>query len=400
MRRKSKVERYAGFVIRKRAYDSGKTAWQLEIPLGERGKRKRTEYPTLEAAKAAADLKSAAKRNDGNNALALAPRQQQDAVAALALLQGAASLEDAARAWLRYNPQGDAGLTFAALVADYVAGMTRRGLRKPSIDGARRRLARMVKDMGQLPAVQITAADLENWLDSQEVKVLNRKNMIIAMRGLFNWAMEKEKIKIERNPADKIEFPIIEKVKPPIFKAATVAKIMHSAEKLAPECVPFLALCFFAGLRPTNEAGRVTWGAIDLDAERITIAAEISKTHSERFVKIKPNLKSWLLRYRLANKGAQVAPAYGSLVKRLRAIKKAAGIMTWPKDVARHTYASAFLELSQSIEETCLQMGNTAPMLFKHYRGLLTEKDASAHFSIMPHGIATADADTAKAVAS
>ena len=172
---------------------------------------------------------------------------------------------------------------------------------------------------------------------------------------------------------------------------------MHKAESVAPDCVSFLALCFFAGLRPTNEAGRVTWGAVDLDAERITISSEISKTHSERFVKIKPNLKSWLLRYRLSNFGEQVAPAYGSLVKRLRAIKKAAGVTAWPKDVARHTFASAFLELSQSIEETCLQMCNTAPMLFKHYRGLMTEKEAAAHFAIMPHGTAAAEADVVAA---
>ena len=105
----------------------------------------------------------------------LSDRQRIDAVAAVALLKGAASMEDAARAWLRYNPQGDAGLTFKALVDDYVEGMKRRGLRKQSIDGARRRLARMVADMGQLPAVQITAADLENWLDAQGVKLLNRK---------------------------------------------------------------------------------------------------------------------------------------------------------------------------------------------------------------------------------
>ena len=44
-------------------------------------------------------------------------------------------------------------------------------------------------------------------------------------------------------------------------------------------------------------------------------------------------------------------------------------------------------------------MGNTAPMLFKHYRGLLTEKEAAAHFAIMPHGTAAADADTVKVAA-
>jgi integrase len=129
---------------------------------------------------------------------------------------------------------------------------------------------------------------------------------------------------------------------------------MHTVETKAPECVAYLALCFFAGLRPTNDAGQVTWGTIDLNAERITVSADISKAHSERFVKIRPNLKTWLLRYRLANKGPQVAPPHGTLVKQLRAVKKEAKVTTWPKDVARHTYASAFLELSQSIEETCL----------------------------------------------
>jgi hypothetical protein len=29
-------------------------------------------------------------------------------------------------------------------------------------------------------------------------------------------------------------------------------------------------------------------------------------------------------------------------------------------------------------------MGNTVPMLFKHYRGLLTEQEAVEHFAILP----------------
>jgi len=399
MRRKSAVVKFAGFRIRKREYASGKTAWQLDMAQGARGQRKRETYDTLEAAKAAAEDKETAQLNNGRAAFALSDRQRTDAVEAVGLLKGAASLADAARFWLRYNRQGDKGQTFTALVENYLADMVKRGLRPLTIKDTRWRLTRMAADMGKLPAVRIAPADLENWMDAQGLKKDNRKNFIARARGLFNWAVEKKAV--ESNPAAKLTMPEMGKDLPAIFSPATVARIMQAAETVAPDCAAFLALCFFAGLRPMNEAGRATWESIDFDNGTIRVNPETAKTRRARLVTLAPNLREWLLRYRLTNRGEQIAPAYGSLVKRLRKIKAAAGVTTWPKDVARHCFASAHLAHHSDIQKTCLELGHQSPqMLFTHYRNLLSAKQAADYFAIKPGNAATAaDADNAKAAA-
>lgn len=398
MRRKTKVERYAGFNIRKREYPSGAVSWRLEMPQGERGKRKRETYQTLEAAKAAADLKAVELRSNGNKAFSLTDYQRLDAVEAVALLKGAASLKDAVRCWLRYNRQADKGQTFAAMVEAYLADMAKRELRPATIRDARKRLSKMKKDMGPLPAIQIAPADLENWLDAQGVKTQNRRNFVTVARGLFNWAMERGDL--DFNPADKVQLPKAEKDLPTILKPETVAKIMHGAQKAAPDCVAYLALCFFAGLRPMNEAGRATWESVDLENNTLRVIPEVAKTRRARLVTIAPNLRDWLQRYRLSNKGEQIAPAPMTLRRRMNAVKKAAGLTKWPPDVARHCFASAHLALHSDIQKTCLELGHTSPqMLFTHYRNLMSAKQAADYFSIRPADAAALAADVGKVAA-
>jgi integrase len=385
MRRKEAVVKYAGFTIRKRVYASGEAAWQLDVPLGERGNRERKTYATLVKAKAAADDKANELLNRGASAFTLTDYQRLDAVEALGLLKNAAPLADAARCWLRYHHQADQGQTFDALVKAYRADMEKRELRPATLADARKRLTKMAADMGKLPAVRIASVDLENWLDAQDAKGQNRRNHITVVRGLFNWAVERGEL--PDNPADKVTMPKVSKELPAIFSLATVAKIMHAAESVAPDCVGYLALCFFAGLRPMNEAGRATWEAIDFENDTVRVIPEVAKTRRARLVTIAPNLRDWLQRYRLANRGGQIAPAYGTLVKRMRAIKKKAGVTTWPEDVARHCFASAHLALHGDIQKTCLELGHASPqMLFSHYRNVMSATQAAHYFAIRPGG--------------
>ena len=399
MRRKAAAVKYAGFTIRKRIYASGETAWQLDVPLGGRGNRERKTYPTLETAKAAADEKAAELLSNGNKAFTLTDHQRLDAVEAVGLLKGAASLEDAARCWLRYNAIADAGQTFQALVQAYLADMEKRELRPATIADASKRLSKMADDMGKLPVVQIAPADLENWLDAQAAKGQNRRNFITVVRGLFNWATERGDA--PDNPANKLKMPKLSKGLPEIFTPATVEKIMHKAETIAPDCVAYLALCFFGGLRPMNEAGRATWESVDFENNTLRVVPDVAKTRRARLVTMSANLRDWLQRYRLANKGGQIAPAYGSLVKRLRAVKNAAGVTAWPEDVARHCFASAHLALHGDIQKTCLELGHTSPqMLFTHYRNLMSAKQAADFFAIRPAGAAAVAAENDKAASA
>lgn len=388
MSRNTKVVKYAGFIIRKLVYPSNKVGWRLEIPKGKRGAREVSTYASLAEAKKVADDKAIELLNRGNAAFALTDHQRLDAVEAVGLLKGAASLANAARTWLRYHRTADASQTFKILVDSYLSDMLKRELRPATIADARKRLIKIAADMGQFPTVQIASADLENWLDAQAIKGQNRRNFITVTRGLFNWAVSRGDI--PDNPADKLKMPKISKGLPEIFSPTTVARIMHVAEQVAPDCVGYLALCFFGGLRPMNEAGRATWESVDFENNTLHVIPDVAKTRRARLVTIGPNLRDWLQRYRLANTGQQIAPAYGYLVKRMRAIKKAAGVTIWPEDVARHCFASAHLALHSDIQKTCLELGHTSPqMLFSYYRNLMNATQAAHYFAIRPGALTT-----------
>ena len=54
------------------------------------------------------------------------------------------------------------------------------------------------------------------------------------------------------------------------------------------EIVPYLAIGFFAGLRP-DEIRRLRWQDIDFTAKEIHVNADTSKTSTERTVQVAPH---------------------------------------------------------------------------------------------------------------
>ena len=103
--------------------------------------------------------------------------------------------------------------------------------------------------------------------------------------------------------------------------------------KCAPEIVPYVAICAFAGLRP-SEAANLLWSDIRLDTMQIEVKARHSKTRRYRLVPIQPNLGEWLTQFRNGD-GA----IYYSR-RKFREAYKAAGMEEWKMDVLRHSYGT------------------------------------------------------------
>ena len=97
-------------------------------------------------------------------------------------------------------------------------------------------------------------------------------------------------------------------------------------------------------------------------------------------VSIQPSLAQWLAPYRGAT-----GPVFPSEHAADRAIAqaKAAGA-DWPNNVLRHSYATYRLAQCHDAARVALEMGNSPQMLFRNYRELADEEDASAWFSIAP----------------
>ena len=147
-----------------------------------------------------------------------------------------------------------------------------------------------------------------------------------------------------------------------------------------PNIIPLITLGAFAGLRPA-EIGRLDWSAVDLNRKIIQLRAGQAKTASRRIVPVSDNLVEWLSPH--VGKG-KIVDSYRVEQER-RAIAKLLDFK-WPRNVLRHSFISYRIALVKSAGQVALEAGNSQEIIFKHYRELATEEQATAWFNIRPPG--------------
>ena len=76
--------------------------------------------------------------------------------------------------------------------------------------------------------------------------------------------------------------------------------------------------------------------------------------------------------------------------------EKWAHLVAWPQDVLRHTGISCHYRLHGDEGKTASWAGNSPDMIFKHYRDLVTEKEADAWFAVTPDAVKAAKAKMEK----
>lgn len=146
------------------------------------------------------------------------------------------------------------------------------------------------------------------------------------------------------------------------------------------ELIPFIAIGAFAGLR-VAEIGRLDWKEIHLDRNFIEVTAAKSKTAKRRLVTILPILREWLIPHKKTH--GPIEPR--SREEQIKQAREKAGIVSWPKNALRHSYASYHLAKYQNAAHLALELGHaTTDMLFKHYREVVTPEAAEQYWQIVP----------------
>jgi hypothetical protein len=70
--------------------------------------------------------------------------------------------------------------------------------------------------------------------------------------------------------------------------------------------------------------------------------------------------------------------------KRFDAARESAGIVDWPDNALRHSFASYHLAHFKNQDTLALEMGNSTAIIFRHYRELVKPDDAALYWSIKP----------------
>ncbi len=158
-----------------------------------------------------------------------------------------------------------------------------------------------------------------------------------------------------------------------------------TAAENAKELIPYVTVCLFAGLRP-SEAELLDWRQIHFETRQIEVLADTSKNAENRFVPIEDNLLAWLEKYRQPK--GPITPAV-NWRRKWDDLRIAAGYALrgeegreWPDDVLRHSYASYWLAINQDRARLAEQMGNSVEVIRSHYRRAIQPAVAKAFWAL------------------
>ncbi len=338
----------------------------------------RRAFSTIEDARQYCEHLHREREVHGMKALQMTDATRVDANKALAMLNGRASLAEAVGFWALHHPDGSA-ITLNELSGQYVEKMRRENLRPRTLSGTKWRLEKLCADLGTKPVCTITSTELANWLDVRGGLPVNRNNSLKVFRSFFNYAVARGIV--TQNIAKAVSNSKTDEKMPDFWPHDSILKLMRAAEKLKPDMVPAVAIMAFAGLRP-DECFALQWQNVNLADNIIRVMPETSKMRRARVVDIAPNLSAWLAAY--VKPAGPVSPPYATFRRWRVVVMKAAGLSEWPVDVLRHSYATHWLAVHNDVAKLAALMGNSPAIIFRHYRGLATAKEAARYWQIEP----------------
>lgn len=234
----------------------------------------------------------------------------------------------------------------------------------------------------------ISAHEIEVWLNDLAVTARTRNNYRNAVLQLFRYA--RGKCYLPRHEPTVVEDVALANAGEGAIEIYTPQELRLLLSQAPPKLLPFFAIGAFAGLR-SQEIMRLDWSEIHFEERFIEVAAAKAKTASRRLAPLLPALASWLLPLRQKT-GHVVGYTRNDMLSQARQRYCKSGIKVgddpfefeWKPNALRHSYASYRLADIKDAARVALEMGNSPAMLFRNYRELVTEKQASEWFALLP----------------
>ena len=300
----------------------------------------------------------------------------RDFVDAAARLPQSVTLKEAIDFYLKRHPAGLQTRSVQEVADELIAAKAAARKSAVYLKDLESRL-RSFANAFQLPIATITSQQIEAYLRGLGLSPRSQNNHRRVIGTLVNFAIKRKYL-----PRDFSELDDVERVQDTdgeieIFTPLELRRLFTVAR---PEMIPYLAIAAFAGLRAA-EIQRLDWSRVKLAERHIEVTAGIAKTASRRIAPISENLAAWL--------APHVRPA-GPVTQFLRADKQLfhalapkAGV-PWRHNGLRHSFVSYRVAQVKNCDQVALEAGNSPRMIFKHYRQLVTEKQAAEWFSILP----------------
>lgn len=364
----------------------GLAAWCVNVPekLSETGKRRQLFFETKSEALGECERLKARKDNFGNSLSAITPARIAEASEAYKLLDqrhAGDSLLAIIRQYLAQHDLRSQSISLATLFEEYVSAKSHR---------TKKYLAEIKKARYPVQGLEdrlicdIAPVELERALS--RLPGANRNAVMRYLRAMFNHGIKRGYLL--DNPILKLDFAHRVRREVQTIPSDIVAKMLNHAIENDLQLVPFLALGFFAGIRPDGELQRLEWSDIVFEEKTIVIRPEVSKTNRRRFPKLSANAQAWLDAYKLRGGVMQgrIIPLTPSVLRKKRRANWSAAAgkkAKWIQQGMRHTFCSNWLALHKDVNELVLQSGHdSVDTMWRNYHKGVTEKEAKKFWAI------------------
>ena len=355
---------------------NGRTYWRLRVPDPSGTGFTERQFSAQTEAQTAFEIAYLQYQNHGVRAGSLDEKRRADALAAADLLLPGVSLVEAVRFYNAHHANILSGKSVADAVDYLLKAKSRDNLSVRYNEDLRHRLFRFVKSFGTRRIAELTSAQIDSWLRDLDLGPLSRNTYRLRLHTLFEFARRRRWC--VSNPVAEVEKTKGIGAEPGVLNPEQFARLLENA---SPETLPYWAIGGFAGLR-SAELGRLEWSDIDFERGLVEVTRGKSKTAARRHITIRPALAAWLTPYRGLVTGKVCPP---NLRKLLKADRVRAGIIDWPPNALRHSFASYCLEYFKRPGELTVEMGHVDEALVsRFYRRRVRPEAAQAWWNIMP----------------
>lgn len=347
--------------VKKRVYPSGAVGWIVDARTASGGERK--TFDVMQDAE--------------TYAVQCRLRRSKEGVSAFGSAQLASygkTVQDAITFYLEHLGRQARSIAIGDAVAELVTVRRAAGKSARYCHDLELRLGRFARAHAGRTAASFTARDLDAWLAGLPVAPGTRNTFRRDLRTLFSFC--EKRAYCAANEAKKTERAS------DVDKPAAILTVAQTSALLGAcgdDTLPVAAISLFAGLR-ASEIQKLDWAEVDFESGHIEVTAAKSKTARRRLVPIAANLAAWIRP--LAAVSGPVAPS--GLRKRFDEVKRRAGLAVWPQNAMRHSFGSYRLAQCHDAARVSLEMGNSAQMVFAHYRELVKPKDAESFWKLAP----------------
>ena len=362
-------------------YPSGKTVYQVACMVNS--KRIRECFDTAKEAHARAAAIRKESQRSGDAAFTLPLEKTIEAKKALEKLapfsrHPEATLEKAVDYYIAHSLKFVEAPTVKEGIEQLLENKKRANRRERTLIDLRQRWNRFALEFGDRHFAEILPDEVNDWIYKTAESQVNRGNYRRKIKELFTLAIRKGWATV--NVVDATDIPEAEESTPVALTATQTKTLLENANKYG--LLPYVALKTFCGLR-TAEIMDLTWDKVQVENGCIVIEPEVSKTRSRRIVELNGTALGWLKLLGQIPKEGHIVDAV-NFRKRFNALTEKAEIIPWPNNALRHNFGSYHLAFYGDENKTAMQMGNSPAMVHRHYKALVTARQAMEYWALKP----------------